>query len=131
MDLDLRGTVSVGSQRDFVDTTNKKRLKISVLFLIYFILQALQRVNACLLEKNSAESLLFDVLLITTDSQHQQQSSCIINSTRHHSNFILITISNTEHYVDLTLTFSIRITVGPGINVGVCILAHGGIDFLP
>lgn len=70
----------------------------------------MQRVNERLLEKNPAESLLFDVILITTDTQQQQQSPRIISSTRHHSNFILITISNTEHCSDLTLTFSIQIT---------------------
>lgn len=48
------------------------------------LLQALQRVNERLLEENPAESLLFDVVLITTDSQQQQQSSRIINSTRHY-----------------------------------------------
>lgn len=48
------------------------------------LLQAFQRVNGRLLEQNPAESLLFDVVLITTDSQQQQQSSRIINSTRHH-----------------------------------------------
>uniref|UniRef100_A0A1A8FGM2 Cytosolic 5'-nucleotidase 1A-like n=1 Tax=Nothobranchius korthausae TaxID=1143690 RepID=A0A1A8FGM2_9TELE len=48
------------------------------------LLQALQRVNARLLEDNSAESLLFDVVLITTSSRQQQQSSRITNSTRHH-----------------------------------------------
>lgn len=48
----------------------------------------MQSVNDRLLEKNPAESLLFDVILITTDSQQQQQSPRIISSTRHHSNFI-------------------------------------------
>ncbi|XP_047451865.1 cytosolic 5'-nucleotidase 1A [Mugil cephalus] len=48
------------------------------------LLQALQKVNERLLEKNPAESLLFDVVLITTDSQQQQQSSHITSSTRHY-----------------------------------------------
>ncbi|XP_028441152.1 cytosolic 5'-nucleotidase 1A isoform X2 [Perca flavescens] len=48
------------------------------------LLQALQRVNKRLLEENPAESLLFDVVLITTDSQQQQQSCRIISSTRHY-----------------------------------------------
>ncbi|XP_059190502.1 cytosolic 5'-nucleotidase 1A [Centropristis striata] len=48
------------------------------------LLQAMQAVNGRLLEENPAESLLFDVILITTDSQHQQQSSRIISSTRHY-----------------------------------------------
>ncbi|KAM9351828.1 cytosolic 5'-nucleotidase 1A [Symphorus nematophorus] len=48
------------------------------------LLQALQKVNERLLEDNPAESLLFDVVLITTDSQQQQQSSRIISSTRHY-----------------------------------------------
>ncbi|KAF3843897.1 hypothetical protein F7725_015945 [Dissostichus mawsoni] len=46
--------------------------------------QALQRVNERLLEENPSESLLFDVVLITSDSQQQQQSSRIISNTRHH-----------------------------------------------
>ncbi|XP_056271649.1 cytosolic 5'-nucleotidase 1A isoform X1 [Pseudoliparis swirei] len=48
------------------------------------LLQALQSVNRRLLEKDPAESLLFDVVLITTDSQQQQQSARIVRSTRHH-----------------------------------------------
>ncbi|XP_076589509.1 cytosolic 5'-nucleotidase 1B [Chaetodon auriga] len=48
------------------------------------LLQALQKVNERLLKENPAESLLFDVVLITTDSQQQQQSSRIISSTRHY-----------------------------------------------
>ncbi|KAM3609925.1 uncharacterized protein V6R79_022606 [Siganus canaliculatus] len=48
------------------------------------LLQAFQRVNERLLEQNPAESLLFDVVLITTDSEQQQQRSRIISSTRHH-----------------------------------------------
>ncbi|XP_011605720.1 cytosolic 5'-nucleotidase 1A [Takifugu rubripes] len=48
------------------------------------LLQALQRVNECLLEKNPNESLLFDVILMISDSQQQQQRSRIISSTRHH-----------------------------------------------
>ncbi|XP_010774425.1 cytosolic 5'-nucleotidase 1A-like [Notothenia coriiceps] len=48
------------------------------------LLQALQRVNERLLEENPSESLLFDVVLITSDSQQQQQSSRIISNTRHH-----------------------------------------------
>lgn len=89
---------------------NDRRFE-TIFILIYFILQALQRVNDRLLEKNPAESLLFDVILMTTDGQQQQQSSRIISSTRHHGNFILITISSTEHYGDLTLTLRVQITV--------------------
>lgn len=48
------------------------------------LLQALQKVNERLLKENPAESLLFDVILITTDRQQQQQSSRIISSTRHY-----------------------------------------------
>jgi len=50
------------------------------------VIQALQSVNRRLLEKDPAESLLFDVVLITTDSQQQQQSARIVRSTRHHGN---------------------------------------------
>lgn len=45
------------------------------------LLQALQRVNERLLEEDPAESLLFDVVLITSDQQQQQS---VISSTRHH-----------------------------------------------
>ncbi|XP_008276224.1 cytosolic 5'-nucleotidase 1A [Stegastes partitus] len=48
------------------------------------LLQALQKVNKRLLEENSAESLLFDIVLITTDSQQQQQSFHLISSTKHY-----------------------------------------------
>lgn len=48
------------------------------------LLQVLQKVNERLLEENPAESLLFDVVLITTDGQQQQQNSRIISSTRHY-----------------------------------------------
>lgn len=50
----------------------------------FSLLQALQRVNERLLEENPAESLLFDVILITTDSKQQQQSSRITSSTTHY-----------------------------------------------
>ncbi|XP_053175583.1 cytosolic 5'-nucleotidase 1B [Scomber japonicus] len=50
----------------------------------FTLLQALQRVNQRLLEENPAESLLFDIVLITTDSRQQQQSARIISSTRHY-----------------------------------------------
>lgn len=69
-----------------------------------FIFQALHRVNERLLEQNPAESLLFDVILITTDSQQQQQSSRIISSTRHYGNLTLTIICSTKHYVNLTLS---------------------------
>ncbi|XP_029378883.1 cytosolic 5'-nucleotidase 1B [Echeneis naucrates] len=48
------------------------------------LLQALRRVNERLLEQDSAETLLFDVVLVTTDRQQQQQRSRIISSTRRH-----------------------------------------------
>lgn len=75
---------------------------------MHFSLQALQKVNERLLEKNPAESLLFDVVLITTDGLQQQQSDRIISSTRHYGNLILIIRSSTRHYGNLTLTFSSR-----------------------
>lgn len=48
------------------------------------LLQALQRVNECLQQKSPTESLLFDVILMISDSQQEQQRSRIISSTRHH-----------------------------------------------
>ncbi|XP_077601087.1 cytosolic 5'-nucleotidase 1A-like [Stigmatopora nigra] len=47
------------------------------------LLEALQTVNQHLVAANSAESLLFDVLLVTTD-ERQQQSARIVSSTKHH-----------------------------------------------
>lgn len=40
--------------------------------------------NRHLVEANSTESLLFDVLLITTDERRQRQSARIISSTKHY-----------------------------------------------
>ncbi|KAG7215435.1 hypothetical protein INR49_022505 [Caranx melampygus] len=48
------------------------------------LLQALQRVNRRLLEENPTETLLFDVVMVTTDAQQQQQSARVISSTRHY-----------------------------------------------
>lgn len=62
------------------------KTKSTGMYFKCFILQALQRVNECLLEKNPNESLLFDVILMISDSQQQQQRSRIISSTRHHGN---------------------------------------------
>ncbi|XP_061533069.1 cytosolic 5'-nucleotidase 1A isoform X2 [Phycodurus eques] len=47
------------------------------------LLQAVQNVNRRLVAANSAESLLFDVLLVTTDGR-RQQSARIVSSTKHH-----------------------------------------------
>lgn len=51
-----------------------------------FTLQALQRVNECLLERTATESLLFDVILMVLDSREQQQRARIISSTQQHGN---------------------------------------------
>ncbi|KAI3370971.1 hypothetical protein L3Q82_023622 [Scortum barcoo] len=80
------------------------------------LLQALQRVNERLLEENPAESLLFDVILITTDSKQQQQRSRIISSTTHYGNLTLTIISSTTHYGNLTLTI-ISSTTHYGLEV--------------
>ncbi|XP_061780640.1 cytosolic 5'-nucleotidase 1A [Nerophis lumbriciformis] len=50
----------------------------------FLLLQALQSVNRRLLAENPEELLLFDVLLITTDSRGQRQSARIVNSTKHY-----------------------------------------------
>ncbi|XP_065812998.1 cytosolic 5'-nucleotidase 1A isoform X1 [Labrus bergylta] len=50
----------------------------------HLLLKLLHRVNERLEEENPEEPLLFDVILITTDSQRQQQSSRIISSTKHY-----------------------------------------------
>ncbi|KAK5866860.1 hypothetical protein PBY51_011401 [Eleginops maclovinus] len=69
------------------------------------LLQALQRVNERLLEENPAESLLFDVVLITTDSQQQQQSSRIISNTRHYGLEISrFCFSSEEDFIESLLT---------------------------
>ncbi|XP_029951506.1 cytosolic 5'-nucleotidase 1B [Salarias fasciatus] len=48
------------------------------------LLQALQTVNRQLLQENPEETLLFDMVLISTDSPQQQSQENIRNSTRHH-----------------------------------------------
>ncbi|CAN9499018.1 unnamed protein product [Ophioblennius macclurei] len=48
------------------------------------LLQALQMVNQHLLQENPEETLLFDVVLISTDSPQQQNQENIRSSTRHH-----------------------------------------------
>lgn len=67
--------------------------------------------NEHLLEESPAESLLFDVILITTDDEQQQQCSRITGSTRHYGNSILITSRSTKHNSYLRQTFSKQITV--------------------
>ncbi|XP_061628646.1 D(4) dopamine receptor-like isoform X2 [Phyllopteryx taeniolatus] len=47
------------------------------------LLQAMQNANRRLVAANSAESLLFDVLLVTTDGR-RRQSARIVSSTKHH-----------------------------------------------
>lgn len=48
------------------------------------LLQALQTVNQLLLQENPEETLLFDVVLISTDSPEHQNQQNIRNSTGHH-----------------------------------------------
>lgn len=48
------------------------------------LLQALQTVNQHLLQENPEETLLFDVVLISTDTPQQQNQENIKSSTRHH-----------------------------------------------
>lgn len=52
--------------------------------LAFPLLQAMQRVNKQLLEENPAEDLLFDIILITTNSAQQQKSDWIASSTKHY-----------------------------------------------
>nr|XP_046249846.1 cytosolic 5'-nucleotidase 1B isoform X2 [Scatophagus argus] len=74
------------------------------------LLQALQRVNERLLEENPAESLLFDVVLITTDSQQQQLSARIISSTRHHGLEVSrFCFSNEEDFVESLLKSNVQL----------------------
>lgn len=74
------------------------------------LLQAMQSVNDRLLEKNPAESLLFDVILITTDSQQQQQSPRIISSTRHHSlDISRFCFSNEDDFIESLLKNNVQL----------------------
>lgn len=74
------------------------------------LLQALQRVNERLLEENPAESLLFDVVLITTDRQQQQQSSRIISSTRHYGLEVgRFCFSSEEDFTESLLTNNVQL----------------------
>lgn len=52
--------------------------------LAFPLLQALQTVNQHLLQENPEETLLFDVVLISTDTPQQQNQENIRSSTRHH-----------------------------------------------
>ncbi|XP_053281999.1 cytosolic 5'-nucleotidase 1B isoform X2 [Pleuronectes platessa] len=81
------------------------------------LLQALQRVNARLLEENPAESLLFDVILVTTDLEQQQQSSRIISSTRHYGLEVSkFSFSGTEDFIESLLTNNVRLFLSTDRN---------------
>ncbi|XP_034392010.1 cytosolic 5'-nucleotidase 1A [Cyclopterus lumpus] len=81
------------------------------------LLQALQRVNQRLLEKDPAESLLFDVVLITTDSQQQQQSSRIVSSTRHHGLEVSrFCFSSQEDFIESLLTNNVQLFLSTDRN---------------
>nr|XP_019934255.1 PREDICTED: cytosolic 5'-nucleotidase 1B-like isoform X1 [Paralichthys olivaceus] len=72
------------------------------------LLQALQRVNERLLEENPAESLLFDVILVTTD--RQQQSSRIISSTKHYGLEVSkFCFSTAEDFIDGLRTNNVQL----------------------
>lgn len=74
------------------------------------LLQAMQSVNNRLLEKDPAESLLFDVVLMTTDSRQQQQRPRIISSTRHHSlNIDRFCFSNEGDFVESLLKNNVQL----------------------
>ncbi|XP_070687324.1 cytosolic 5'-nucleotidase 1B [Pempheris klunzingeri] len=74
------------------------------------LLQALQRVNGRLLEENPAELLLFDVVLITTDSRQQQQSSRIMSRTRHYGLEVSrFCFSSEEDFVESLLKLNVQL----------------------
>lgn len=74
------------------------------------LLQALRRVNERLLSGNPAESLLFDVILITTDGRQQQQSDRITSSTRHYGLEISrFCFSSEEDFADSLLTNNVHL----------------------
>lgn len=74
------------------------------------LLQALQKVNERLLKENPAESLLFDVILITTESQQQQQSSRITESVRHHGLKVSrFCFSNEEDFMENLLNNNVHL----------------------
>lgn len=81
------------------------------------LLQALQRVNERLLEENPAESLLFDVVLITTDSQQQLQSSRIISSTKHYGLEVSrFCFSSEEDFIESLLKNNVQLFLSADIN---------------
>lgn len=82
-DADRALVVAVSSHAVFTPVANDGD-DVCGMGVAFPLLEALQKVNECLLEKNPAESLLFDVVLITTDGRQQQQSDRIISSTRHY-----------------------------------------------
>lgn len=81
------------------------------------LLQALQRVNERLLDENPAESLLFDVVLITTNSQQQQQSARIISSTRHYGLEVSrFCFSNEEDFTEGLLNNNVQLFLSTDTN---------------
>lgn len=80
------------------------------------LLQALQRVNKRLLEEDPAESLLFDVILVTTDD-HQEQSDRIISSTRHHGLEVgRFCFSSKEDFIESLLKNNVRLFLSTDRN---------------
>ncbi|XP_077424588.1 cytosolic 5'-nucleotidase 1A-like isoform X2 [Vanacampus margaritifer] len=73
--------VAISCSAVFEDADNGDVLGVGV---AHPLMQALQSVNRQLVAANCAESLLFDVLLVTTDERRRRQSAGIVSSTRHY-----------------------------------------------
>ncbi|RVE71319.1 hypothetical protein OJAV_G00050590 [Oryzias javanicus] len=109
-DADDAVVVAVTSRALFESGPEDDETGVWKLGLAFPLLQAVQKVNDCLLEKNPSESLLLDVILITTDSQHQQLSSVLISSTRHHGLGVgRFCFSSEETFIDCLLENNVQL----------------------
>ncbi|XP_017295007.1 cytosolic 5'-nucleotidase 1A [Kryptolebias marmoratus] len=108
-DVDHAVVVAVTSRALFESDTEEDGDGAYAAGVAFPLLQALQRVNEQLLQRNPAESLLFDVVLMTTDSQ-QQQSSRFMSSTRHHGLEVTrFCFSSEEDFIESLLKNNIQL----------------------
>ncbi|XP_042266775.1 cytosolic 5'-nucleotidase 1A isoform X1 [Thunnus maccoyii] len=115
-DADRAVVVAVTSRAAFGADDGDEVYGVGVAFTLLQV-KALQRVNERLLEENPAESLLFDVVLITTDSQQQQQSARIISSTRHYGLEVSrFCFSSEEDFIESLLKNNVQLFLSPDGN---------------
>ncbi|XP_072242588.1 cytosolic 5'-nucleotidase 1B [Leuresthes tenuis] len=95
------------------------------------LLRSMQKVNERLLEENPAESLLFDIVLITTDRHQQQQILCIINSTKHHGLEVSrFCFCNEEDFTESLLKNSVQLFLSTDRNEALQVSQKGVLSAL-